>query len=60
MGIGELVPSGEVQRFQRSTQSRPQVLLGSQHSAKNLELLIGQLYDPHGCPLHSVSRTIGS
>jgi hypothetical protein len=26
------------------------VLLGSQHSAKNLELLIGQLYDPHGCP----------
>ena len=48
--VGELVPAGELHRFECPPQRRAQMLLGAQYRPQYLELLVGESHDPHRCP----------
>jgi hypothetical protein len=47
LGVGKVIPARELERLERATKRRSEVLLGAQHRSQYLELLIGQLDDPH-------------
>src|SRR5262249_2330038 len=47
LGLGEIVPTGQVERFKCALQSRPPMFLGAEHCPDHLELLIAEPDDPH-------------
>src|SRR5262249_23244605 len=47
LGLGEIIPAGQVQRLERALQCRPPVLFGAEHRPDHLKLLVTEPDDPH-------------
>ena len=50
LGLGQLVPAGQVESLDRTLQRRAEMFLGTQQRPHNLELLVGQANNPHAVP----------
>src|SRR3954468_13658129 len=47
LGLGEVIPAGQVEGFECALQCRPPVLFGAKHRPDHLKLLIAEPDDPH-------------
>src|SRR4051794_30802461 len=47
LGLGEVVPAGQVQSLERALECRPPMLFRPQHRPDHFELLIAEPDDPH-------------
>ncbi len=59
-GVRQVVPASELHGLKRASERGAQVLLGAEHRPHDLELLIGEPDDPHGCPLSWVAGKLGT